>query len=29
MPIRVFKLTERGNIRRVCMGEELGTVVDS
>ena len=29
MPIRVFKLTERGNIRRVCMGEELGTIVDS
>ena len=29
MPIRVFKLTERGNIRRVCMGEDLGTVVDS
>jgi len=28
MPIRVFKLTERGNIRRVCMGEDLGTVVD-
>jgi uridylate kinase len=29
MPIRVFKLTERGNIRRVCMGEEIGTIVDS
>src|SRR5579859_4759497 len=29
MPIRVFKLTERGNIRRVCMGEDIGTVVDS
>src|SRR3954462_14536694 len=29
MPIRVFKLTERGNIRRVCMGEDLGTIVDS
>jgi uridylate kinase len=29
MPIRVFKLTARGNIKRVCMGEEIGTVVDS
>ena len=29
MPIRVFKLTERGNIRRVCMGEDIGTIVDS
>jgi uridylate kinase len=29
MPIRVFKLTSRGNIKRVCAGEELGTVVDS
>jgi len=29
MPIRVFKLTERGNIKRVCLGEELGTIVDS
>jgi len=27
MPIRVFKLTVRGNIKRVCMGEDLGTVV--
>lgn len=27
MPIRVFKLTVRGNIKRVCLGEELGTVV--
>jgi len=29
MPIRVFKLTARGNIKRVCLGEEIGTVVDS
>lgn len=28
MPIRVFKMTTRGNILRVCMGEDLGTVVD-
>jgi len=27
MPIRVFKLTVRGNIKRVCLGEDLGTVV--
>jgi uridylate kinase len=27
LPIRVFKLTERGNIMRVCLGEPLGTVV--
>lgn len=27
MPIRVFKLTERGNVKRVCLGDELGTVV--
>jgi len=27
LPIRVFKLTDRGNILRVCQGEELGTVV--
>jgi uridylate kinase len=27
MPIRVFKLSERGNILRVCEGEDLGTVV--
>ncbi len=27
MPIRVFKLTERGNIMRVCKGEQLGTVI--
>jgi len=29
LPLRVFKLTERGNIMRVCRGEEIGTVVDS
>jgi uridylate kinase len=28
MPIRVFKLADRGNILRVCRGEELGTVVE-
>ncbi|NUP12342.1 MAG: UMP kinase [Polyangiaceae bacterium] len=27
MPIRVFKLSDRGNILRVCQGEALGTVV--
>jgi uridylate kinase len=27
MPIRVFKLTSRGNIKRVCLGDDLGTVV--
>jgi uridylate kinase len=27
MPIRVFKLTERGNIKRVCQGEAIGTIV--
>jgi uridylate kinase len=27
LPIRVFKLTERGNILRVCQGEPIGTVV--
>ncbi len=27
MPIRVFKLTTRGNVKRVCLGEELGTLV--
>ncbi len=29
MPIRVFKLAERGNIFRVCQGDELGTVVEA
>ncbi len=28
LPIRVFKLTDRGNILRVCRGEEIGTLVD-
>jgi uridylate kinase len=28
MPIRVFKLMTRGNILRVCRGEEIGTIVD-
>ncbi len=27
MPIRVFKLSDRGNILRVCEGEDIGTVV--
>ncbi len=27
LPIRVFKLSERGNIMRVCRGEDIGTVV--
>lgn len=27
MPIRVFKMTTRGNILRVCMGEDIGTTV--
>jgi uridylate kinase len=29
LPIRVFKLTERGNIIRVCRGEPIGTIVSS
>ena len=29
LPIRVFKLTNHGNIKRVCMGENLGTVVEA
>ena len=28
MPIRVFKLTTRGNILRVCMGDDVGTIVE-
>ncbi|MFO0550867.1 MAG: UMP kinase [Polyangiaceae bacterium] len=28
LPIRVFKLTDRGNILKVCQGASLGTVVD-
>ena len=27
LPIRVFKLTEPGNILRVCRGEPIGTLV--
>jgi uridylate kinase len=27
LPIRVFKLSNRGNILRVCQGENIGTVV--
>ena len=29
LPIRVFKLTNHGNIKRVCLGEDLGTVVEA
>jgi uridylate kinase len=28
MPIRVFKLTEPGNIKRVVFGETIGTIVE-
>jgi uridylate kinase len=28
MPIRVFKLTEPGNLMRVLRGESIGTVVE-
>jgi uridylate kinase len=28
LPIRVFKLTTRGNILRVCRGEDIGTIVE-
>jgi uridylate kinase len=28
MPIRVFKLTTRGNIKRVVLGETIGTIVE-
>ena len=28
LPIRVFKLTTRGNILRVCKGENIGTIVE-
>jgi len=27
MPIRVFKLTSRGNIKRVCQGDDIGTII--
>jgi hypothetical protein len=29
MRIRVFKMTTRGNIKRVCFGEPVGTIVGS
>ena len=29
LPIRVFKLTTRGNILRVVRGEDIGTVVEA
>jgi uridylate kinase len=29
LPIRVFKLTQPGNILRVCRGEPLGTIVQA
>jgi uridylate kinase len=29
MSIRVFKLTTRGNIKRVCFGEQIGTIVET
>ena len=28
MPIRVFKLSDHGNILRVCQGQDLGTIVE-
>jgi uridylate kinase len=28
LPIRVFKLTDRGNILRVCQGAPIGTIVE-
>lgn len=27
MPVRVFKLTTPGNVTRVCLGEDLGTII--
>jgi uridylate kinase len=27
MPIRVFKMATRGNIKRVVLGETIGTIV--
>jgi uridylate kinase len=29
MSIRVFKMTTRGNIKRVVLGEPIGTIVDA
>jgi uridylate kinase len=28
MPIRVFKMAARGNIKRVVLGESIGTIVE-
>jgi uridylate kinase len=28
MPIRVFKMTTRGNIKRVVLGDTIGTIVE-
>jgi uridylate kinase len=28
MPIRVFKMATRGNIKRVVLGEPIGTIVE-
>jgi uridylate kinase len=28
MPIRVFKMATRGNIKRVCLGDTIGTIVE-
>jgi uridylate kinase len=28
MPIRVFKMATHGNIKRVVLGETIGTIVD-
>ena len=28
LPIRVFALMKRGNIKRVLLGEDVGTLVD-
>jgi uridylate kinase len=28
MPIRVFKMSERGNVKRVVLGETIGTIVE-
>ena len=29
MSIRVFKMTDHGNIRRVCFGEQVGTIIEN
>ncbi len=28
MPIRVFKMATRGNIKRVVLGDSIGTIVE-